>query len=216
MRDTCLLVVAVVAAAVATGSADVAQRSFDQDAIGNAPPGFTFAAARLRAAGRWVVRNDGSNRYVAHLAEGTPTEGFALALLDVAPAADLRLSARVKAADGARVGGLVWRYRNPENFYAVELDLDAQEVALYRVTRGNRIRLELEDDLELDRDAWHVLRVEHAGGRIRVALGGIGIMRARARDDAGADGRAGFWSAGNATTWFDDLSVQQAQPERDR
>jgi hypothetical protein len=222
MRDRCLLVVAAVAVAVAAGSADVVQRSFDQDAVGSAPPGFTFAAARLPAAGRWLVRGDaggrdaGSNRYVVHLADEGPTTGFALALLDAPPPADLRLSARVKTVDGARIGGLVWRYQSPENFYAVELDLNAQEVALYHVTRGNRIRLEFEDDIELDRDAWHVLRVEHAGGRIRVALGGIGIMRARARDDGKADGRAGFWSAGNSTTWFDDLDVQQAQPERER
>jgi hypothetical protein len=82
-------------------------------------------------------------------------------------------------------------------------------VALYRVSRGNRIRLEFEDDLELDRDAWHVLRVEHADGRIRVALGGIGVMRARSREPRPAEGRAGVWSAGNATAWFDDLSVQE-------
>jgi hypothetical protein len=215
MRDTRLLVVAALALAVASGSADVVQRSFDQDAIGAAPAGFTFAAARLSTAGRWLVRNDGPNRYLVHLAEAQTGDGFSLALLDAMPPSDLRLSARVKLAEGARVGGLVWRYQGPDSFYAVSLDLSAQEMALYRVTRGNRIRLEFEDDLELDRDAWHVLRVEHADGRIRVALGGIGIMRARSRDDTGGEGRAGLWSAGNATTWFDDLNIQQAA-ERDR
>src|SRR5918993_662872 len=103
-------------------------------------------------------------------ASGSADE-FALALVDGAAPADLRLSARLKLTEGARVGGLVWQYQGPDNFYAASLDLNAQEVALYRVSRGNRIRLEFEDDLELDRDAWHVLRVEHAGGRIRVALG---------------------------------------------
>jgi hypothetical protein len=218
MRDTRLLVVAALALAVASGSADVGRRSFDQDAIGAPPPGFTFAAARLSTAGRWLVRNDGPNRYLAHLAEGQTGDGFSLALLDGLPPADLRLSARLKLADGARIGGLVWKYQGPDSFYAVSLDLNAQEVSLYRVTRGNRIRLEFEDDLELDREAWHVLRVEHADRRIRVALGGIGIMRARSRDDTGGGGRAGLWSGGNATTWFDDLTVEQAadRTERDR
>jgi hypothetical protein len=96
----------------------------------------------------------------------------------------------------------------------VSLDLAAQEMALYRVVRGNRIRLEFEDDLELDRDAWHVVRVEHARGRIRVSLGGIGVMRARDRG-LSAGGRAGVWSSGAATSWFDDLQVDAAA-ERDR
>jgi hypothetical protein len=205
--------VAVVAAALAmsvvSGSADEILRTFDQDPIGAAPPGFAFAAARLAGSGRWIVRADGMNRYVAHLADGTATEGFALALVEVTAPQNLRLSARLKLTEGARVGGLVWQYQGPDNFYAASLDLNAQEVALYRVSRGNRIRLEFEDDLELDREAWHVLRVEHADGRIRVALGGIGVMRARAREPLSGDGRAGVWSAGNATSWFDDLSVQQ-------
>jgi hypothetical protein len=215
VRDPGLLVAGALAVVVTSVSADVMRRSFDPDPVGAAPPGFSFAAARLPAAGRWLIRADGTNRYLAHLSDSSGNEGFALALLEATPPQELRLSARIKLAEGARLGGLVWHYQNPENFYAVSLDLTSQEVALYRVSRGNRIRLELEDDLELDRDAWHVLRVEHARGRIRVALGGIGVMRARAREDGGGEGRAGVWSAGSATTWFDDLTVQE-QTDRDR
>ena len=212
--DPRLLVVAAIAVSLASASADVVRRTFDQDAVGAPPAGFSFAAARLPAAGPWLVRADGANRYLVHPSAASPTEGFSLAVLDLAPPAELRLSARIKLVDGSRVGGLVWRYQNPENFFAVSLDLSAQAMALYRVARGNRIRLEFEDDLELDRDAWHVVRVEHADGRIRVSLGGIGVMRAR--DRASTDtGRAGIWSDGGATAWFDDLHVEDA-PDRER
>ena len=217
------LVAAALTLAVASGSAQAVVRSFDQDAVGSAPAGFSFAAARLANGGRWLVRADGADRYLTHLSEpsalrpgaGPAAEGFAIAVLDAAPPLELRLSARIKLAEGARAGGLVWRYQNPENFYAVSLDLAAQEVSLYRVARGNRIRLEFEDDLELDPNAWHALRVEHEDGRIRVALGGIGVIRARERsaDDAG---RAGVWSAGAATTWFDDVQVQEAENSEER
>ncbi len=88
-------------------------------------------------------------------------------------------------------------------------------MALYRVTRGNRIRLEFEDDLELDRDAWHVVRVEHADGRIRVSLGGIGVMRARDRAStraraAPASGPPAPRPPGSTT------SHVEAAPERER
>jgi len=217
VRARGLLIITALAFAVTSGAADVVLRSFDQDPVGAPPPGFAFAAARLPAAGRWLIRADGANRYLAHLSDASPAEGFALALVETTPPQLLSLSARIKVAEGARVGGLVWRYQSPDNFYAIALDLNAQEMSLYRITRGNRIRLEFEDDLELDRDAWHVVRAEHADGRIRVSLGGIGVMRARARDEAErADGRAGVWSAGNATVWFDDLNVEEAERDNGR
>jgi hypothetical protein len=209
------LVAAALTLAVASVSAQAVVRSFDQDAVGSAPAGFSFAAARLASGGRWLVRADGTDRYMTHLSEPSSAEGFAIAVLDAAPPLELRLSARIKLAEGARAGGLVWRYQNPDNFYAVSLDLAAQEVSLYRVARGNRIRLEFEDDLELDPNAWHSLRVEHEDGRIRVALGGIGVIRARERS-ADDGGRAGVWSAGAATTWFDDVQVQEAENSEER
>jgi hypothetical protein len=208
-----LLVPAAIALALTSAVAAVV-RTFDQETVGAPPAGFVFAAARLPAAGPWLVGADGGNRYLAHSSVASQVEGFSLAVLDVLPPVDLRLSARLKLVNGSRLGGLVWRYQNPENFFAVALDLDAQTMALYRVARGNRIRLEFEDDLELDRDAWHVVRVEHTDGRIRVSLGGIGVMRARDRA-AGDTGRAGIWSDGAATAWFDDLNVEDA-PRRER
>jgi len=212
--DARVRVAAAVIAAMTSASADVVRRTFDQEQVGVPPAGFSFAAARLPAAGPWLVRADGTNRYLAHTSVASTREGFSIAVLDTLPPLDLRLSARIKLVNGSRVGGLVWRYQNPENFLAVALDLEAQAMALYRVARGNRIRLEFEDDLELDRDAWHVVRVEQARGRIRVSLGGIGVMRARDRAEADT-GRAGIWSDGGATAWFDDVNVENA-PERDR
>lgn len=216
MRSIPFTAASIVVFALAAGSAQEALRSFDQDAIGAAPPGFSFAVARLPAAGRWNVRADNGNRFLAHTPDAAAGEGFAIALLDGASTGDVRLSARVRLEDGVRTGGLVWRYTGPDNFYAVGLDLDAQEIALYRISRGNRIRLEFEDDLELDRSAWHTVRVEHVEGRIRVALGGIGVMRARARDTDAAEGRAGVWSAGSAAAAFDDVSVGPAERDRGR
>ncbi len=210
-------VAAILVFALTAGSAQEAVRSFDQDPLGAVPPGFSFAVARLPAApGRWHVRADNGNRFLAHTPDAAAGEGFAIALVEGAAAGDVRLSARVRLEDGVRTGGLVWRYNGPDNFYAVALDLDAQAIALYRISRGNRIRLEFEDDLELDRSAWHTVRVEHVEGRIRVTLGGIGVMRARAGDTDSAEGRAGVWSAGNAATAFDDVSVGPAERDRDR
>jgi hypothetical protein len=125
----------------------------------------------------------------------------------------MRASVRLKLTEGERVGGLVWRYQDSENFYLAALDLRVQELSLYRVVRGNRIRLDEEDDLELDDSAWHSLRVVQDEDDIRVSLGGIGVIRARDRA-LGEAGRAGVWSGGGGTAWFDDLRVEPEERRR--
>jgi hypothetical protein len=211
-----LTLLAVCALALATVRAQVVVRTFDDEAAGALPSGFLFATARQAVAGRWVVRADGPGQHLVHLADTAASGGFSLAVLEKAEPAHVRLSVRLKLSDGERVGGLVWRYQDAQNFYLVALDLRAQDLALYRVVRGNRVRLEDEDDLELDPSAWHSVRVVHDEDDIRVSLGGIGVMRARDRTFA-AGGRAGVWSGGAATAWFDDLRVEpEAARERAR
>jgi hypothetical protein len=205
------MIVAAVGLALASASAQVSVRTFDEDALERAPAGFILAVARQQTPGRWLVRAEGANHYLTHLTDPAAAGGFALAVLDAPHPAQMRASVRLKLTEGERVGGLVWRYQDAENFYVAALDLRVQEVGLYRVVRGNRIRLDEEDELELDPSAWHSLRLVQDDDDIRVSLGGIGVMRARDRTLA-EGGRAGVWSGGGATAWFDDLRVE---PELD-
>jgi len=194
-------------------SAQLSIRTFDDDAIGSTPPGLTFSAARQPNPGRWFVRADGANHYLTHVADSAAPGGFAMAVLDAPHPLHMRASVRLKLTDGERVGGLVWRYQDAENFYLAALDLRVQQLSLYRVVRGNRITLDQEDELELDVSAWHTVRIVQDDDDVQVSLGGIGVMRAR--DRVVTDGRAGVWSGGGATAWFDDLRVEP-EPDRDR
>jgi hypothetical protein len=211
-RIRALLIVIAIALAFASARAQVIVRTFDEDPVGGTPPGLTFAIARQQTPGRWLVRAEGPNHYLTHLADPAAAGGFSLAVLDTSHPAQMRASVRLKLSEGERVGGLVWRYQDAENFYLAALDLRVQELALYRVVRGNRIRLDDEDELELDVSAWHSVRVVQDDDDIRVSLGGIGVIRARDRTFA-EEGRAGVWSGGGATAWFDDLRVE---PEENR
>jgi hypothetical protein len=89
----------------------------------------------------------------------------------------------------------------------VQLDLVRQELAIYRVSSGNRIRLEREDDLELDPEAWHSLRILQEDGQIRVYLGGIRVFSERDRQPRGA-ASVGLWTSGDTTVMFDDFRVE--------
>ena len=177
------------------------------------PPGFVFGSSVKEHAGSWVVAREGANGVLAHISDGKPAVHLAIA--EGTAFGDVVLSARMRVMDGARSAGLVWRYRDSDNYYMTTLDLRAQDVRIYRVVAGNRTRLNDKDDLELDAHAWHLLKVEHRGTRMRVWIDGVPVSDARDRtwEDPGA---IGLWTSGDSGVWFDDLAVEPAPANRER
>jgi hypothetical protein len=187
-------------------------RTFEQDNLSQPPAGFMFGTVG-EASGRWLVRGDRSSRYLAYEPESLRRTGQATALLADEVNGRFRASVRFRFEEGVRAAGMIWRYQDADNFYQATLDLVRQEVALHRVVKGARIKLEDEDDLELDPAAWHVMTVRQDDDRVRIYLGGIGVVRSRT-PDSGRAGRLGVWAAGSAVTWFDDLRVDDDQERR--
>lgn len=200
-----------------TAGTVVAQRAawnFDDLPAGRPPPGFLFASSPKDQGSQWTVTRDGTNGVLGQLHSGQP--GVQLAVVDGPAFADVVLSVRVRLVEGARSAGVVWRYRDADNYYLARLDLRAQDVRIYRVVAGNRTRLESEDELELQADSWHWLKVEHRGTRMRLLINGVPVGEARDRtwQEAGA---VGLWTTSDSVAWFDDLTVAPAPPrERGR
>jgi len=202
-----LLVLSLFLQVIAGSEQNARVRTFEEDKVGAPPAGFMTAVGRDASADRWTVLREGKGRVLEHLGQPSPPDSFAVAVLSGAQYADVELSVRIKATGGHRSAGLVWKYQDPLNHYAVQLDLGKQELAMYRVSSGNRIRLEREDDLELDPDAWHSLKVVHEEGQIRVYLGGIRVFNERDRMPRALAG-VGVWSGGDTTVIFDDFRVE--------
>jgi hypothetical protein len=198
----------IVAAALAfavTTDGQQPPRTFDAEPVGTPPSGLTFAAMRQDAPGAWFVRRTGSNGYLVHETQKAHRDGFGIALTAHEPARDLSITVRLRLPGGTRAAGVVWRYQDVNNHYQVILDLVRRELAMYRVVSGNRIRIEDEEGLDLDGEAWHTLRVVHDDARIRVSLGGIRVFEDE--DRTYRVGRLGLLAAGDADVWFDDLRV---------
>jgi hypothetical protein len=200
--------VLIALAGLAAGTADQSLvRTFDEDHAGAAPSGFTFAEARGAASHLWTIERTSGHGVLVHR-RSDQGQGFALAVLESVAYRSVEASVRTRLVGGTRTGGLVWHYRDEANYYLALLDLGAQDLALYRVERGHRIRLENQDDLELDPDAWHTLKVRHLGDRIQVYADGIKVLDDHARSRR-HDGRVGLWSADDSVSWFDDLRVTE-------
>jgi hypothetical protein len=206
MRDAHLWIAWLASALLQASGPAAVVRTFDDEKVGTAPAGFTFAAGREALPGRWVVQRDAAGQVLARTGADQAQDGFAVAVYGEAQYENVELSVRLKAETGAGSAGLVWKYQDPANHYSAQLDLGRQVLAVYRVAGGNRILLEREDDLELDPHAWHSLRVVNDPGEIRVYLGGIRVFRERDRGARGGGG-VGLWVAGSAAASFDDFRV---------
>lgn len=204
------------AAALLLGLATIpvlAQRltfAFDDDTLGGPPDGFFFAGARQTSPGTWDVRGSTARRHLVHGADPTVTlRGMSVAGVVFDVPQDVKVTVRLRLTDGDRAGGTVWRYKDAGNFYFMSVFHEDHSAALIRVTGGNRVQLDRVNDINLDPDAWHTVSVVHVGEEIRGSIDGIGILRAR--DRTLSDGnRAGVWSAGNTTGWFDDLVIEHS------
>jgi hypothetical protein len=214
---TARLVLIAALFAVAGGSISGAQspkvQTFDQMAVGGLPVGFTTASLRQTQPGSWVIANVGST-HALHHPSVPDADGWSLALAPADSIGNLRLTARVRLAAGSHTGGLVWHYQDARNFMAVLLDLDDGDLELFRVSDGNRIRLEDRDGLELDPQAWHTMRVVHHDGRTTVSIGGIRVLDWNERRATSRPGRVGMVAHGRSDAAFDDLRIEYANSSR--
>ena len=192
---------------LALGEQNPTVQTFNDMPPGSTPPGFSFAAMRQPAPGRWVVQKHDADIVLWH--EKSAETGFALAISSARPGGNVSVTARLRFIDGARVGGLVWHYLNDQNHYSLVLDLNANEVSLYRVNRGNRVKLEMEKGLDLDPRTWLELKVVHIDDTVDAFVRGVRVFRDQDHQNRWKDGPsgAGFIAAGNAGVEFDDLNI---------
>lgn len=186
-------------------------RTFDDDRAGAEPAGFAFTAMRQAGAGAWLVQRTAARSHLMHTADPA-ARGFSLAIASGERWRDATISVRLRLSGGTRRGGIAWRYQSADDHYQVVLDLVRRELAMYRVVAGNRVRMDDEDDLELDAEAWHTLKIVHAGDEVRVSLGGIRVFEEV--DRTFKIGTVGLVAAGDADIAFDDFRVTPYRKER--
>jgi hypothetical protein len=194
---------------LATGPLDRAW-SFDADEVGKQPRGFYFDTTNDRPDGKWQVINDGDRRVIAQMDRNRDDNRLALAVVEDVEVKNLRLSAKIKvvAGDEEQSGGIVWRYKNSENYRLARLDPEEKNVRLYRVVDGNRIRFGGEQRKRLALNQWYTLRIEHRGSLVKVYLDDEMLFDERDRHFTKA-GKVGLWTKGDAVVHFDDVRAQE-------
>lgn len=197
--------------------------TFDDQKAGEAPKGMTCALTGKGRPGTWVIKQD----------EGAPSKALVLAqtdadttgyrfphcVVDGLVAQDLTVSVRFKPVSGGedRAGGLVWRYRDADNYYVVRANALEGNVVLYRVEKGKRMDLPLRGagrtygkKADVRSGAWSELKVVAKGNLFEAYLNGQKLYEV---DDVSftEPGRVGVWTKADSVTYFDDIKVSPAR-----
>src|SRR3954469_25725734 len=140
MRFT-LILVSVVAAA-----ADVVV-PFDEGAVGSTPPGWTISMTHFGGSPRWEIAVDRKAptppRVFAQVSQDATAGRFPLAMWGRTVVRDGEVSVAFKPVAGSidQAAGIVWRYRDPENYYIARANALEQNVVLYKVQNGTRVSI---------------------------------------------------------------------------
>jgi len=150
---------------------------FDQDRPGMAPEGL------VSSGDPWRVMADRQAVSAPHvlvpprsaLSGGQAT----LLLVKNGVMRDGDMGFRFRALHEGRPGmiGLVWRYRDAQNFYAVQLDLNTESVALIRRAKG-KTKVLRSEGLLLTSPVWHALQVRVQGRHIAVVFNDNVVLQA--------------------------------------
>ncbi len=194
---------------------------FDEEKTGGVPSGWSTAVTHEGARGRWeVLSNDSAPskpKVLAQLSSEPARAQFPLAVLERANLEDGEIEVKFKPVSGKvdQAAGLVWRYRDENNYYVVRANALEGNVVLYKVQEGKRTSLAPggtpEGTYGVDREVpsgrWSVLKVVVQGPSFTVLFNGERLFEVEDRTFTGG-GRVGLWTKADSVTYFDDFEVR--------
>jgi hypothetical protein len=179
--------------------------NFDDMNAGAAPSAWVCGVTG-KGAPRWTVERDPTAPSAPNVLKQSGSGTFPWCVLKSASLADGAVETRFKPVSGRedQAGGVVWRWKDGNNYYVARANALEDNVSLYYTENGSRKTLKYVD-APVKRGEWHVLRVEFQAQRIRVILDGVARIE---MDDTHIEGpgAVGLWTKADSVTLFDDFS----------
>ncbi|SRR6266496_79955 len=187
--------------------------TFTKESLGKLPPGWKAAQTGKGDGSVWKVVADSTapskTGHVLAQTASSPRAMFNLCVAENTKAQDVEIDVQFKAVEGKvdQGGGIVWRYRDADNYYIARMNPLEDNYRLYKVIKGQRMQLATEEKIEVPVGAWHRLTIKHVGKKITCSLDGKKVLEAE--DDAiPSAGLAGLWTKADARTSFDMFTVR--------
>jgi len=178
---------------------------FDTDAVGSPPAGWV-AGVTGRGSPRWSVEQDAGSPSPPHVLKQSGRGDFPWCVKRDVAIADGYVEVKFKALAGKddQAGGVVWRWKDGDNYYVARANALENNVSLYYTENGRRNTLKYVD-APVPRNTWHTLKVEFSGKKIRVILDGKSYIEMEDEHITGT-GAVGVWTKADSVTSFDDFA----------
>jgi hypothetical protein len=195
--------------------------NFDKSTPGVTPSGWSVGAEK-GASPKWEVVKDSTAPtppYVfAQISNDSSHTRFPLAILEKPVFQNGEISVRMKPVAGKedRAGGLVWRFRDANDYYVVRANALENNVALYRVENGQWKALRPKGAFsngwsvrhQVPANTWSILKVTFKGPVFSVYFNHRRIFQVEDKSYQGP-GKVGLWTKADSVTYFDDFRVAQ-------
>ena len=177
---------------------------FDATKPGSLPPGWVCGVTG-KGAPQWSVEADASAPSAPQVLQQSGSGTFPWCVKKDVSLADGRVEVKLKPLRGKQdqAGGVVWRWKDGDNYYVARANALENNVSLYYTEKGRRNTLQYVD-ASVPANTWHTLTVEFSATRIRVALNGKVYIELDDSHIRGA-GAVGVWTKADSVTAFDDF-----------
>jgi hypothetical protein len=187
---------------------------FAKGDVGKVPTGWKVDKTGTGEGSVWKVVADDTapskSGYVLAQTAESPASMFNLCVAQDTNYKDVELSVAFKPIAGKndQGGGLVWRYKDHDNYYVARLNPvgSNSSYAVYKVENGRRTQQKGTSLPKVPIGEWHTLQVKMTGNHIECSLDGK--KQLEADDSTFQDaGKVGLWSKSDAQTHFDDFKA---------
>jgi hypothetical protein len=200
-------IIGAAALTVCGASAHAETVTFDADQAG-APPAGWACGSTGSGTPKWTVAADADAASGRHVLKQSGKAPFPWCVKQGTALADGVVEVKFKPIAGGedQAGGVVWRWKDGDNYYVARANALENNVALYYTERGRRNTIKYVD-APVPANAWHTLSVEFAGTHIRVLLDGKSYIDLNDSHISGA-GAVGVWTKADSVTAFDDFTFK--------
>lgn len=186
--------------------------SFDSAPLGTIPSGWS-APLDSGAPQNWeVVRDPSAPTKPKVLASDGRANRSPLAILEQPVLRDGEISVKFKPVGGPQDhgAGLVWRYRDPRNYYLVRANPISKHVSIFKVQDGRPVALTprgpRDGRHQLRTDSWNILKVSFKGSVFNVYCDHRRVLQVVDRT-FGEPGKVGLWTKSDTVTYFDNFRL---------
>ena len=193
--------------ALATVNLQAETINFDADAVGALPVSW-IAGVTGSGKPKWTVEADATAPSGRNVLKQSGAGSYPWCVRKDASISDGFVEVKFKSLTGSQdqAGGVVWRWKDGNNYYVARANALENNVSLYYTENGRRITIKYVDTPTIGH-AWHTLRAEFSGTRIRVLLDGKTYIEVDDKHIGGA-GSVGVWTKADSVTVFDDFRAE--------